>query len=80
MGFLVSDFLSLEVLSHHLIYSKVYPIIQVMVDFQGYTPEFTNGWIPKMMGLGKGGSALNMAMFGIYVGSSQGVSFYQLDM
>ena len=26
-------------------------------------PRKTNGWIPKMMGLGKGGSFLNMAMF-----------------
>ena len=55
MGFLVYDFWSLEVLSHHLIYCIV-RCIQMMVDFLGYTPAFTNGWITKMMGLGKGGS------------------------
>lgn len=29
-------------------------------------PPKTNGWIPKMMGLGKGGTFWNMAIFGIH--------------
>ena len=35
------------------------------MEWEGYTPLKTNELIPKMMGLGKGNSLLNMAIFGI---------------